>query len=144
MKPYSVQFSHSVVSDSLRPHEPQHVRPACPSPTTRDYPNSCPLSQWCHPTISSSVVLFSSCPQSFLETLFSDFYIPWTTIVCKGGCKWRLNLENIYVLEKDLNSLNEEERGEWTLGNWPFLSSVLYNCFVIRAMYHSFCKYNIY
>ena len=53
------------MSDSLRPHEPQHARPPCPSPTPRVYPNSCPLSQWCHLTISSSVVLFSSCLQSF-------------------------------------------------------------------------------
>ena len=58
----SVQFSHSVVSDSLQPHEPQHARPPCPTPTPGVYPNSCPLSQWCHPTISSSVVPFSSCP----------------------------------------------------------------------------------
>ena len=52
----SVQFSRSVVSDSLRPHELQHIRPPYPSPTPRVYPNSCPLSWWCHPTISSSVV----------------------------------------------------------------------------------------
>ena len=61
----SVQFSHSVMSDSFQPHEPQHARPPCPSPTARVYPNPCPLSQWCHPTISSSVVPFSSCLQSF-------------------------------------------------------------------------------
>ena len=61
----SVQLSHSVMSDSLRPHEPQHTRPPCPSPTAAVYPNPCPLSRWCHPTISSSVVPFSSCPQSF-------------------------------------------------------------------------------
>ena len=61
----SVQFSHSVVSDSLRTHELQHARPPCPSPTPGVYPNPCPLRQWCHPTISSSVVPFSSCPQSF-------------------------------------------------------------------------------
>ena len=60
----SVQFSHSVVSDSLRPHELQHTRPPCPSPTPRVYSNSCPSSWWCHPAISSSVVPFSSCPQS--------------------------------------------------------------------------------
>ena len=58
------QFSHSVVSDSLRPHELQHSRPPCPSPTPGVHSNSCPLSRWCHPTISSSVVPFS-CPQSF-------------------------------------------------------------------------------
>ena len=61
----SVQFSRSVVSDSLRPHEPQHARPSCLSPTPRVYPNSCPLNPWCHPTISSSVVPFSSHLQSF-------------------------------------------------------------------------------
>ena len=60
-----IQFSHSVVSDSLRPHEPQHARPPCPSPTPGVYPSSCPLSWWCHLTISSSVVPFSSCLQSF-------------------------------------------------------------------------------
>ena len=53
------------VSDSLQPHEPQHTRPPCPSPTPGVHPNPCPSSQWCHPTISSSVVPFSSCPQSF-------------------------------------------------------------------------------
>ena len=61
----SVQFSHSVVSDFLWPHEPQRARPPCPPPTPGVYPNSCPLSRWCHPTISSSVVPFSSCLQSF-------------------------------------------------------------------------------
>ena len=61
----SIQFSCSVVSDSMRPYEPQHARPPCPSPTAGVYPNPCPLSQWCHPTISSSVIPFSSCPQSF-------------------------------------------------------------------------------
>ena len=61
----SVQFRHSVLSNSLWPYEPQHTRPPCPSPTPRVYSNSCPLSCWCHPTISSSVVPFSSCLQSF-------------------------------------------------------------------------------
>ena len=61
----SVQFSCSVVSDSLRPHEPQHPRPPCPSPTPRVHSNSCPSSWWCHPAISSSVVPFSSHLQSF-------------------------------------------------------------------------------
>ena len=60
----SVQFSCWVVSDSLWPHESQHVRSPCPSPTPRVHPNSCTSSRWCHPAISSSVVLFSSCPQS--------------------------------------------------------------------------------
>ena len=60
----SVQFRHSVVSDSLRPHELQHARPPCPSPTPRVYSNSCPSNRSCHPAISSSVIPFSSCPQS--------------------------------------------------------------------------------
>ena len=60
----SVQFSRSVMSDSLWPHEPQHARPPYPSPTPQVHPNSCPLSPWCHPAISASVVPFSSCPQS--------------------------------------------------------------------------------
>ena len=60
----SVQFSHSVMSDSLWPHELQYARPACPSPTPGVHSNSCPSSRWCHPAISCSVVPFSSCPQS--------------------------------------------------------------------------------
>jgi len=59
-----LQFSHSVVSDSWRPHESQHARPPCPSPTPRVHSDSGPSSQWCHPAISSSVVPFSSCPKS--------------------------------------------------------------------------------
>ena len=61
----SVQFSRSVMSGSLWPHGLQHTRPPCPLPPSRVYPNSCPLSLWCHPTISSSIVPFSSCPQAF-------------------------------------------------------------------------------
>ena len=61
----SFQFSRSVVSDSLQPHESQYARSPCPSPIPGVHPNPCPSSQWCHPTISSSVIPFSSCPQSF-------------------------------------------------------------------------------
>ena len=75
--PFLVQFSRSVMSNSLRPHGPQHARPPCPSPTPRVYSNSCPLSWWCHPTISSSVVSFSSCLQSFpVSGLFK--WVLWT------------------------------------------------------------------
>ena len=62
---FSVQFRRSVVSNSLWPQGLQHTRPPCPSPTPGTYPNSCPLNQWCHPTSSSSIIAFSSCPQSF-------------------------------------------------------------------------------
>ena len=68
----SVQFSCSVVSDSLRPHELQHARPPCPSPTPGVHSDSCPSSWWCHPAISSSVVSFSSCPQSLSASVFSN------------------------------------------------------------------------
>ena len=75
----SVQFSLSVMSDSLKPHGLQHTRPPCPSPTPRVYSNSCPLSRQCHPTISSSVIPFSSSLQSFLASgyfLMSQFFSP--------------------------------------------------------------------
>ena len=76
-----IQFSCSVVSDSLRPHEPQRAGPPCPSRTPSVYPNSCPLSRWCHPTISSSVGSFSSCPQSFLAS--GSF--PMSQLFTSGG-----------------------------------------------------------
>ena len=77
----SVQFSRSVVSDSLWPHELQLARPPCPSPTPGVHPNSCPSSRWCHPAISSSVVPFSSCPQS-LPTSES---FPMSQLFTSGG-----------------------------------------------------------
>ena len=67
-----VHFSRSVVSYSLQPHESQHARPPCPSPTPRVQPNSCPSSRWCHPAISSSVIPFSSCPQCLPASVFSN------------------------------------------------------------------------
>ena len=78
LKDNSVQFSRSVVSDSLWPHEPQHTRTPCPSTTPKVYPNPCPLSWWCHPTISSSVISFSSCPQSFPAS--GSFPMSWLFI----------------------------------------------------------------
>ena len=68
----SVQFTSSVVSDSLQPHESQHARPPCPSPTPGVHPDSRPSSQWCHPAISSSVVPFSFCSQSLPAWVFSN------------------------------------------------------------------------
>ena len=77
----SVQFSCSVVSDSLWPHESQHARPPCQSPTPGVYSNPCPLSQWCHPAISSSVVPFSSCPQP----LPASGFFPMSQLFTWGG-----------------------------------------------------------
>ena len=76
----SVQFSCSVLSDSLRPHESQHARPPCPSPTPGVYSNPSPSSQWCHPTISSSVVPFSFCPQPLTSGSF-----PMSQLLTWGG-----------------------------------------------------------
>ena len=76
----SFQLSHSVKSDPLQPHGLQHTRTPCPSPTPRVYPNPCPLSRWCHPTITSSVSPFSSCLWSFPASVFSNesvFCITW-------------------------------------------------------------------
>ena len=77
----SVQFSRSVLSDSLRPHESQHARPPCPSPALRVYWNSCPSSRWCHPAISSFVIPFSSCPQS----LPASGSFPTSQLFARGG-----------------------------------------------------------
>ena len=77
----SVQFSFSVVPDSLQSHELQHTRPPCPSPTPGVHSNSCPLSQWCHPAISSSIVPFSSCPRS----LPASESFPMSQLFASGG-----------------------------------------------------------
>ena len=96
----SVQFSRSVVSNSLRPHELQHARSPCPSPTPGVHPNSCPLSRWCQPAISSSVIPFSSCPQSLpasesfpMSQLFSWSgqsigVSAWTSVLPKNTQDW--------------------------------------------------------
>ena len=77
----AVQFSRSVVSDSLQPHRLQHSRTSCHSPTARVNSNSCHLSRWCHPTISFSVIPFSSCPQSFPAT----WSFPMSQLFASGG-----------------------------------------------------------
>ena len=83
----SVQFSRSVVSDSLRPHESQHTRPPCPLPTPGVHPDSRPSSQWCHPAISFSVVPFSSCPQS----LPASESFPTSQLFAWGGQSTRVS-----------------------------------------------------
>ena len=77
----SVQFSRSVMTNSLWPHEPQHAKPPCPSPTPGEYSNSCPLSWWCHPTISSCVIPFYSC----LQTFPASGSFPNSQLVTPGG-----------------------------------------------------------
>ena len=99
----SVQFSCSVVSDSLWPHGLQHARLPNLLPTRRDYPNSCPLSQWCHRTISSSVVLFSSCLQSFPATgsfqMSKLFASGGTSIAVSASTSVLLNTQDWFPLE---------------------------------------------
>ena len=107
----SVQFSRPVVSNSLRPHECQHARPPCPSPTSRVYSNSCPSCRWCHPAISSSVIPFSSCPQSLpasgsfpMSQLFAWVYLlsihttSWFSLRQTEHLTCSLKLSNFYKL----------------------------------------------
>ena len=104
----SVQFSCSVMSDSLRPHELQHVRPPCPSPTPGIHPNSCPSSRWCHPAISSSVVP-SSCSQS-LQTSES---FPVSQLFAWGGQRIGASA-SASVLPKNTQ--------DWSLGQTVWIS----------------------
>ena len=101
----SVQFSRSVVSDSLRPYELQHARPPCPSPTPGVHTNSCPLSRWCHPAISSSVVPFFSCRQS-LRTSES---FPMSQLFAWGGQSTGVSA---------LASFPPEESQGWSPSEW--------------------------
>ena len=91
-----VQFSRSVMSDSLLPHGLQHARPPCPSPTPGVYPNSCPLSWWCHPTILSSVIPFSSHPQS---------------LPTSGSFKW---VSSSHQVAKVLELQLQHQSSQWT------------------------------
>ena len=97
----SVQLSCSVVSDSLRPHEQQYARPPCPSPTPGVHPNPCPLCQWCHPTISSSVVPFFSCPQSSP----ASGYFQMSQLFASGGQRIKISASTS-VLPKNTQDLS--------------------------------------
>ena len=108
----SVHFSHSVVSDSLWPHEPQHARPPCPIPTPRVYPNSCPSSRWCHLTISSPVVPFSYCPQS----LPASESFPMSQLFTSGGQSIRVSASTSVL---PMNSQG------WSLLGWTGWISLL-------------------
>ena len=101
----SVQFSHSVMSDSLRPHELHHSRPPCPSPTPGVYPNSCPSSQWCYPAISSSVISFSSCP----ESLQASESFPMSQLFTWGGQSTGVSASASFLPKKSQG---------WSLSEW--------------------------
>ena len=110
----SVQFSHSVMSDSLWPHESQHTSPPCPSPTPGVHPNPCPLSQWCHPAISSSVAPFFSCPQSFPAS--GSFQM--SQLSASGGQSIGVSA-SVSVLPKNTQGWSPSE---WT--GWIFLQAL--------------------
>ena len=109
----SVQFSHSVVSDSLWPHESQHARLPCPSPTPRIHSDSHPASQWCHPVISSSVIPFSSCPQS----LPASEPFPMSQLFTWGGQSTGVSALASFLPKKSQGC----SPSEWT--GWIFLQS---------------------
>ena len=112
----SVQFSRSVVSDSLRPHEWQHARPPCQSPAPRVHSNSCPSSPWCHPAISSSVVPFSSCPQSLPAS--GSFRIS-QLFTWSGQCIGLSALASVLPMNTQY----------LTLHKWPIEVSPCYGCY---------------
>ena len=136
---HSVQFSRSVVSDSLRPHESQHARPPCPSPTPGVHSDSSPSSQWCHPAIPSSVIPFSSCPQSLpassiraLKSYCLGFLIRWVLLLCKfegGGLQITFRLKNWWKLEP-----LEDKESNFHLWSVPGSASQkdLVNIFIFR------------
>ena len=113
----SVQFSCSVVSDSLWPHELQHARPPCPSPTPGVHTDSCPSSQWCHPAISSSVVPFSSCPQSLPASESS----PMSQLFAWGGQSTGVSASASFPPRK----FQGWSPSEWTISIYLYISRYL-------------------
>ena len=128
----SVQFSHLVVSNSLQPHELQHARPPCPSPTPRVYPNPCPSSQWCHPTISSSIVPFSSCPQSFPAS--GSF--PMSQLFASGGQSIGVSASTS-VLPMNTQDWSPSEWTGWISLQFKRLSRVFSNTTVQKHQFFS-------
>ena len=129
---YSVQFSCSLVSDSLWPHESQHTRPPCPSPTPRFHSDSRPLSQWCHPAISTSVVSFSSCPQS-LPTSES---FPMSQLFAWGGQSTRVSAPASF-LPKKFQGWSPSEWTGWISLQSKGLSKVFSNTTVQKHQFFS-------
>ena len=118
----SVQFSRSVVSDSLRPHESQHTRPPCPSLSPGVHSDSRPLSRWCHPAISSSVVCFSSCPQS----LPASEYFPISQLFTWGGQSTGVSALASFLPKKS-QGWSPSEWTSWISLQFKGLSSVFSN-----------------
>ena len=128
----SVQFSRSVVSDSLRPHESQHARPPCPSPTPRVYSDSCPSSQWCHLAISSSAVPFSSCPQS----LPASESFPMSQLFAWGGQSTGVSASASFPPKKSQGWSPSEWAG-WISLQSKGLSRIFFNTTVQKHQFFS-------
>ena len=126
----SVQFSRSVVSDSLRPHESQHARPPCPSPTPGVHSNSRPSSRWCHPPISSSVVPFSSYPQS----LPASESFPMSQLFAWGGQSIRVSVSAL-VLSMNIQDCSPLGWTGWISSKSKGLSRVFSNTTVQRHQF---------
>ena len=131
----SILFSCSVVSDSLWPHGLQHARLHCPSPTPGACSNSCPLSRWCHPTVSSSVISFSSCLQSF--TAIGSF--PMSQLFASGGQSIGISASTS-VLPMNTQDLSHLEWTGWISLQPKGLSRVFSNTTVQK---HQFCHLKI-
>ena len=128
----SDQISRSAVSNSLRPHESQHARPPCPSPTPRVHPNSCPSSRWCYPAISSSVVPFSSCPQS----LPASESFPMSQLFTWGGLSTGVSA-SASVLPKKSQGWSPSEWTGWISLQSKGLSRVFSNTTVQKHQFFS-------
>ena len=128
----SVQFSRSVVSDPLRPRESQHARPPCPSPTPGVHSDSCPSSQWCHPAISSSVIPFSSCPQS-LPALES---FPMSQLFTWGGQSTAISALASFLPKKSQDWSPSKWTG-WISLQSKGLSRVFFNTTVQKHQFFS-------
>ena len=131
----SVQFSLSVVSDSLQPHELQHARPPCPSPTPGVHSDSSPSSWWCHPAISSSVIPFSSCPQS-LPALGS---FPMSQLFAWGGQRHFLELVNLPVISYSFLEILRIRYLKMILKGWLLILNLWSIIFLYHiTFYHAF------
>ena len=128
----SVQFNCSVVSDSLRPRESQHTRPPCPSPSPGDHSNPLPSSRWCHPTISSSVVPFSSCPQSLPASESS----PMSQLFAWGGQSTGVSALALFLPKKSQGWSPSEWTG-WISLQSKGLSRVFSNSTVQKHQFFS-------
>ena len=126
------QFSRLVVSNSLRPHESQHARPPCPSPTPRVYSDSCPSSPWCHPAISSSVIPFSSCPQS----LPASKSFPMSQVFSWGGQSTGVSASES-VLPVNTRGWSPLEWADWISLQSRGLSRVFSNTTVQKLQFFS-------